>query len=67
VVSDPQAAEAKDRCFWRLCNFIVRGIGCSGVYLRDADVEGFLKRLGDILMEAKTTRNDWALMSNYFL
>jgi REP element-mobilizing transposase RayT len=49
-----------------LHHIIVRGINRRKIFFDDADRDGFLDRLGDILSDSKTPCFAWALMTNQF-
>jgi REP element-mobilizing transposase RayT len=49
-----------------LHHIIARGIDRQAIFSDDADRNGFLERLGDILTDTKTACYAWAMIPNHF-
>ena len=49
-----------------LHHIIARGINRQAIFSDDTDRNGFLDRLGDILVDTKTACYAWALIANHF-
>ena len=50
-----------------LHHIIARGIDRQAIFSDDADRNGFLERLGDILTDTKTPCYAWAMIPNHYL
>jgi len=43
-----------------------RGANCQRIFSDKTDYMNFLERLGDLLIETKTSRHAWPLIANHF-